>query len=181
MVEITSGGPIHRRRELIRPHALQPHMRWPPRLSPKPVHVQIVQDRKQPLAGVFAVTPLRKTSEGTLERILDQIVGLGVIAKQSARVPAQARNFCGDSFSTRRQADIPHVRPARRLILPFYSGEPLKIKSAWQHLQAPPSKYSSFCAYRGTRRSIRAGTALQLPGAGFVCRRSSCGGMRCFV
>src|SRR5262245_65510858 len=66
--------------------------------------MQVVQDRKQPLARTVAVAPLPEPRQRPLQRVLDQIVGLTVIAREGSRIAAQPRDFGCYSISARWQS-----------------------------------------------------------------------------
>jgi hypothetical protein len=63
--------------------------------------MQVVQDRKQPFARAVAVAPLRQPGQRPLQRILDQIVGLAIIARERSRVAAKPRDFSCYGISAR--------------------------------------------------------------------------------
>ena len=103
-VEIAAAGPVGRRRRLIHTHAVEAHVRRPARLAPQAVDMQVVQDGEQPLARVVALAPLLEPSQRPLQRVLDQIVGLAVVARERPRVAAQPRDLGSHGIAARGHA-----------------------------------------------------------------------------
>ena len=122
-------------------------MRRPARFAPQAVDMQVVQDGEQPLARAVALAPLLQPGQRPLQRVLDQIVGLAFVARERARVAAQA--------SGSRQPRHPGER-ARALLFPANTAQvqqtrrgqfiplrrqdtrsqPIKIKCVQEYLQA---------------------------------------------
>src|SRR5262245_43712457 len=119
---------------MIGPEAVEADVRRPAGFAAQTIHVQIMQYRKQPLARIVPLPPLLQPRQCTLQRVLDEIIGLAAVADQSARVTPQARNFCRNGFPARGHARFLSYRPAhsrtyasRRWGPPIYSGTPIKI------------------------------------------------------
>src|SRR5262249_8823185 len=107
LVEVAPACTVSRRRGLVDTHALQPDMGGPARLAPQAVYVEIVKNGEQPLARVVAFAPLLQTRQRALQRVLDEVVGLVVVAEKRARIAPQARDFRSNSLPPRPQAAPP--------------------------------------------------------------------------
>ncbi len=59
------------------------------------VDKNIVHDRKQPRTQIATGTPETEAFPGSLESILNEILGRGVIARERSRVATQLRDMSG--------------------------------------------------------------------------------------
>src|SRR5215470_17741787 len=94
-----------------------------------------MQYGKQPLARIVALSPLVEARQGSLQCVLDQIVGLTAVAEEGARITPQAWDFCRDGFPARGHAPFLSYWPAtsrnydsRRRRPAIYSTAAIKIK-----------------------------------------------------
>ena len=118
-------------------------MRRAARLAPQPIDVEIVQDREQPLARVVALAPLLEAGQRPFQGILDQVVGLAVVAQERARVASKPRDLGSNRFPASGQADplFTHANIHPQTLVPpilFHSAGQNKVRVTCVYRRRPP-------------------------------------------